>query len=373
MNKYNHYQKIICLGDESRYLFIRELFPENIRSHVTYDELCNNDVFITYNEKNDFEKLSEENKIMISLNSISISKLIYIPVDIFNIRNEEKHIDKLLMFNSFPYGKLNIIEDLKYVMDNNDTSEVLGVLYREERNFSSTDLSSEEESIIEAMRKYAKRGIKTIIHKPGDYGEDIFEISPDFIRMFKDSYKSKYFKVKERFIERYEREYDFNIKDYFNMFTILDPEKYQRFDDIFSFDQVRNSNDIWKTFMFNYEKKYMDGEFGVLNQLRDLYVEFIKDVFVWNLDEDLSKLNETILEAYNEHFGQEKVLKTPDSELEYIKLLNCEEGNSLDVIFKNKLKSFAESKLKIILHKYIDKRLNNSIKLKMEDKNYEDN
>lgn len=373
MDKYNYYQKIICLGDESRYLFIRELFPEDIRSHVTYDELCNNDVFITYNEKNDFEKLPEENKIMISLNSISISKLIYIPVDIFNIRNEEKHIDKLLMFNSFPYGKLNIIEDLKYVMDNHEASEVLGVLYREERNFSSTDLSSEEESISDAKHNYAKRGIKTIVHEPGDYSEDIFEINPDFIRMFKDSYKNKYSKVKDRFNERYEREYDFNIKGYFNMFTILDPEKYRKFDDIFGFDKVKNSNDIWKTLMFNYKKKYMDGECGVFNQIKDLYIEFIRDVCVWNLDEDLSKLNETILEAYNEHFGQEKVLKTPDSELEYIKLLNCEEGNCLEVIFKNKLKSFQDGKLKIILHKYIDKRLNNSITLKMEDKKHEDN
>ena len=316
MKAYNYCQKIVCVGDESRYSFIKGLLPTKLRGQLTNEEFHNNDIFLKYNQSNFIERYPDKNIISISLNIIPIVKVIHIPLDYFKINSGEEGIDKLLMFNSFPYGKLDLIDDLEALLKENVIGDVAAILYCENRSFGATDLSSEEESINIAKNNYSKKSIKTLVYNSTIFDEGIFEISPDFIRTLKDSYKNRYFKAKNRFVNRYKKEYEFHIKNYFNMFTILNPDGYKEFKNLFSFEYVRNSSDIWGEFKLNFKKQYIDGDFGMLNIVEELYKGFIETIYIWNLKDDLANLKKVLLEAYEQHFGKEKRLETPNTELE---------------------------------------------------------
>lgn len=371
MKEYNYCQKIVCVGDESRYSFIKGLLPTKLRAQLTNEEFHNNDIILKYNQNDFIERYPDKNIISISLNIVPIVKVIHIPLDYFKINSGEECIDKLLMFNSFPYGKLDLIGDLEALLKENVIGDVAAILYCENRRFGATDLSSEEESINRAKDNYSKKFIKTIVYNSKRFDEEIFEISPDFIRTFKDSHKNRYFKAKNKFENRYEKQYEFNIKNYFNMFTILDPDEYEKFKKLFSFENVRNSSDIWGKFKLDFKEQYIDGDFGMLNIVEKLYKKFIEDICIWDLKDDLANLKKVVLDAYEQHFGKEKKLETPNTELEYIKLMNIEEEeeeNQLSRIFNKKTISFVDNTLKILLHTYINNHFNN-IKQGQENKN----
>ncbi|WP_394884681.1 hypothetical protein [Clostridium butyricum] len=370
MNKYNHYQRIICIGDESRYMFLNSKLPQNLKSQITYEELHNNQIFILYGDRCYIDKYPEENIIEIKLDNIPFVKLIHFPLDCYDIEQENICIDKLIVFTSFPYAKRDIIDDFEYIKDKFEVYDSEAILYKENRRFSSTDLSSEENAIEIAREEYSKLNLNSVIYNPDEDYSGIFEVSIDLVSTLKNSFLNKCLDCRERFQLRFETEYDFYVKSYFNMFSILDPDEYERFNRIFSFERIEKSKDIWKSYIYNFEKDYISGNFGLLDTINDLYKKFIKDICVNDLQYELKYLDKYILKQYNDYFGSEKILESPDNELDYIYLINKGDGNSIDLKFKNKLKDFSEYKLKIVLYEYIDKYIK-TIGEKVEEGNNE--
>ena len=353
MEQYKYYETILCIGDKARYLFLNKQLPINIRNQITDEELYNNDIFILYNQKCYIEKYFDKRIIKIYINTISFIKVLYFPINYINIK--EKNIDKLLIFTLFPYIKENIIEMFKYIISKYDIYDYLAILYREKRRFSATDLVSEEKAIENAKNEYLKININTIVYSEEEQkNEQIFNISFDLEVMLKNSFKNRYFTCKRKF-ERFQKDYDFYISDYFNSFSIINPKEYEKFNKIFTFSKVKESNNLWKTFIFNFKKYYIINEYGLLDVINDLYLRYVEDIYIGDINNELKSLDKYILKEYENYFGKEKILAVPNTELEYISLMNKSNEVSLDIKFKNKIKDFLQLKLKIILYEYIKK------------------
>ena len=219
-----------------------------------------------------------------------MTKLIIIPKNILYINTEIKKIDKLLIFNSFPYAKLDILEDVDFITKQFSINNINSILYKEKRRFGITDISTENESLDKAKKIYEEKNINTIIYNQNQYNQDLFNIYPNFIDSFKYDYQNKYNIVVESFNDRYSREYDLKVKGYFNMLTLLDPEEFEKFNNIFSYEKVKKSNDIWLSYLEKFEKEYMIDDSGILQIIKMLYIGYISEICFWNIQDDLNNL-----------------------------------------------------------------------------------
>ena len=356
MKTYEFLKKIVIIGDKSKYLFLKDYLKDENKLNENIDYLEEYDIYLLYDKDNRMEK--ENDNIIIYSKIISMSKVIIIPKDILTINTNINKIDKLLVFNSFPYTKLDLLEDLDFMLKQFSISYINSILYREKRRFGVTDISTENESLEKAKKLYEEKNINTIIYNQNEYNQDLFNLSPNFIDSFKHDYKNDFNNILQLFNDRYIREYDLKVKGYFNMLTLLDPEEFEKFNNIFSYSRIKNSNDIWMTYLKSFEKEYMIGDSGLLQIVKDLYIGYISEVCFWNMEDDLNNLEQIIISQYREYLTIDKKLKAPKDEIEYIKLLNKDKGNSLDIFFKNKLKDFININLKNIVSNHIEQHYN---------------
>lgn len=353
---YNYFSRIVLLGDDSRYLFLRSILPENLKINLSMEKLQSNYIRLIYAKNNYFEEYDDNNVIEIALNIIPVSKLIELPQDFYKLYGNDNKINKLVIFNSFPYGKLNLIETYEQALRNFNIIESEFVLYKEQRRFGITDLVSEDDSIKDALYFYSSKNIKTKVYDSSSNINEIFELKPNFINYFKISYKNRLIMTKEK-LNNYESYYDFYIKDYYNSFTPLNPESNEEFNRIFSFRKIRNSNDIWLSFTKAFKKEYLKDEYGLLGQLRTFYSEAIEEISIWDKDEDLNNFDNHIFMVYDEFFKDHIVLRASDNELEYIKKINYDDNKNLEVLFKKRLSEFVNFKLKIEIYNYIQNKI----------------
>lgn len=353
---YNYYNKIVILGDNSKYLFLKSILKDKI--YLSEDKLYKNNLKIIYSNNNYFEEYDELNIIEIGIDVIPFSKLILIPRNNFYFNNEEKEIDKLVVFNSFPYGKYDLINIYNEILINFKVFQSLFVLYKEERRFSKDDLASENDLIIKAKELYSNKNIESILYDSNSNVSSIFELNPNIISAFKKDYKNKIELAKENLKDNYNGDYEFYIKSYFNFITLLDEEEYRKFNSIFNFNNIKKTLTIWSSYVNNFEKKYLMNSNGLINEIRDLYMEFIKDITIMNYSIEIDNLYKYILNLFRDFFKEEIVLYVPKTELEYIKLINYNEKDNIQVLFRKKLDEFIDFKLKIELFKYIKDKIN---------------
>lgn len=353
---YNYFSRIVLLGDDSRYIFLKSILPEDLKIKLTMEKLQSNYIKLMYANNNYFEEYDDINVIEIALNIMPVSKLIELPQDFYKLYGNDNKINKLVIFNSFPYGKINLIETYEDALRNFNIIESEFVLYREQRRFGITDLSSEDDSIKGAIELYSSKNIKTKVYDSGSNINEIFELKPNLIDSFKISYKNRLMMTKEK-LNNYESDYNFYIKDYFNLFTPLNPDKNEEFNRIFSFRRVRNSNDIWISFTEAFKNEYLKDEYGLLGELRSFYNTYIDEISIWYRESDLNNFDNHIFRVYDDFFNEHIVLKGSDNELEYIKKMNYDENKNLEVLFKKRLSEFVDFKLKIEIYNYIQSKI----------------
>lgn len=355
---YSYYNQLILIGDDSRYLFLKSILPDRIKKQLTDEKLFKNDIKVIYNEDYYIKDKEDKNVIIIGLNIIPAYKMLYIPKDIYSsIDFSKKNIDKLIIFNSFPYGKSNLIEEYRYLQENFNIADSLVILYKENRRFGNTDLYSEEQSIKEATKIYEQQKLKVMTYFEDVFNKEIFEFKPNFYNAFKNSYKNKVIYGKEYFEENFHFNYELNIKDFFNMFNLVDNDKYDKFNSIFSFYNVKESEDVWNKFLENLLKEYFFCEFGLLNIIRDFYMEFIRDISIWNIEKDLNDLDQVVVKECKLFFENHKILKSPKNQLEYIALMNKKGEDNIKVLFKKRIDEFIDLRLKKILYMKIKEKI----------------
>lgn len=355
---YRFYNKLVAIGDKSKYLFTKDYISDKHKFEYPIEKLESKNVYVLYGDEDLVEDDVDEVKIYSKL--FPKTKVMILPRDIFNLKLDDKDIDKLLVFNSFPYVKQTSLDDTEWILNEFNTKQTESILYKEDRKFAENDLANEDDVLRKAIETYKQRSIDTIIYKKGDLKDQIFNMTPNFIDSYKNDYKNRYNNSLEYFKRRYDSVYDSKINRYYkNMFCLLNPDEFEKFNDIFDFDNVFGSKDIWMDFVNTFKCKYIEnGTFEVrsmLDVIAELYLGFIDDICFWDKEKNLKGLKKCVLNTYMNHFGREKVLKAPDSELEYIKLMNESDENSLKIIFNNKLNEFLDYKLRNTINQYIEK------------------
>lgn len=350
---YRYYNKVIILGDNSKYKFLKSILNYNINE----DKLYKNDLKIKYSINNYIEEYDDINVIEIGINLIPISTLILIPFNNFNLNYKEREIDKLVIFNSFPYVKKDLINLYNDVISSYKVFQSLFVLYKEDRKFAKGDLTSEEDAIINSRKFYENKNIDNIIYDSNSNFLSVFKLNPNIIEAFKMDYKNKVNLAKENLNNNYNNDYELYIKNYFNFITLLNEDKYSKFNMIFNFNNIKNYRTIWRGYVKNFEDQYLRNSNELIFEIREFYMEFIKEITIFNPSIEIDNLDKYILNIFRDYFKEEVVLYTPETELEYIKLMNYENKKNIQVFFRKKIDEFINLNLKIALFKYIKEKI----------------
>lgn len=358
MERYRFYNKVVAIGDKSKYLFTKDYISDKYKFEYQIEKLESKNIYVLYGDEDLVEDNVDEIKIYSKL--FPKTKVMILPRDIFDLKLDGTDIEKLLIFNSFPYLKQTVLDDTESILNKFNTKQTESILYKEDRKFAESDLANEDDILRKAIETYKQRSIDTIIYKKGDLKDQIFNMTPNFIDSYKNDYKNRYNSSLEFFKRRYDSVYDSKINRYYGrIFSLLDPEEFEKFNEIFDFNSINKSQDIWMDFVKIFKKNYIengtDERKSMLDVIAELYLGFIDDICFWDKEKNLRGLKECVLNTYMDHFGREKVLKAPDSELEYIKLMNESDENSLKIIFNNKLNEFLDHKLRNAIKQYIEK------------------
>ncbi len=358
MGKYRFYNKIVAIGDKSKYLFAKDYISNKYKFEYPVEKLKNNTIYILYGNEdlveNDLEGIKIYSKVFPK------TKIMILPKDILDLELDNKDIDKLLVFNSFPYLKQTSLDDTEFILNKFNIKQIESILYKEDRRFAENDLANEEDILEKAIESYKQKSIDSIIYRENDVKENIFNITPNFIDSYKNDYKNRYYMSLRNFKKWYDNVYDRKVNRYYQrMFSLLNPDEFKKFNSIFDFNNIIGSQDIWLDFVNIFKHDYIENGTdeieSMLDKITEIYLDFADDICFWNKEDDLKCLKKLVLNTYINHFGREKVLKASDSEIEYIKSINKSEENSLEIIFNNKLKEFLDYKLRNVIREFIEK------------------
>lgn len=356
MEQYKNYQKVMLIGDKSKYIFLKEYIRNEVNLNLSIEELEHFNIYVSYDNRSYFELYDDIKTLVIKLKINPITKLLWIPKDIFDLEKTEVLCEKMLVMTSFPYLKIDVFEDVDYISSKFKLGQIEGIIFKEDRRFSLTDLSNEGEAIKNIVQKYYDLGIESKIIEEGKKEDyiSLFTIKPNLRGSFEKVYIKKFKDAKKNFDANYKNKYSIEIISFFNIFTILNPDEFERFNTMFEYNSLNVRKTIWENYIEKFKQQYMEGEFGVIDKINEFINGFVYDIKYWDdniLEESTQKY---IIKIYKAYFKKEKIeLKVPDNELEYIKIKNNYRGGSLEKVFKDRLKNFVEE-LEQKLQKYIE-------------------
>ena len=146
--------------------------------------------------------------------------------------------------------------------------------------------------------------------------------------------------------------------EYFDIYCdfpleLLPPEKMEK---ICSWNQVKNSTNLLKTYFENFIGSYRDSaEYTKLEKyLIDFYKHQIEGICIWDLNKDISKLRDKLRSQYNHVKDQyaKNAVSAPKDEIDYSR----QKYNDLRLKFKKITIDFLkEDSKKIICNHIIDK------------------
>ena len=146
--------------------------------------------------------------------------------------------------------------------------------------------------------------------------------------------------------------------EYFDIYCdfpleLLPPEKMEK---ICSWNQVKNSTNLLKTYFENFIGSYKDSaEYTKLEKyLIDFYKHQIEEICIWDLNKDISKLRDKLRSQYDDVKDQyaKNAVSAPKDEIDYSR----QKYNDLWLKFKKiTIDFFKEDSKKIIRKHIIDK------------------
>lgn len=134
-------------------------------------------------------------------------------------------------------------------------------------------------------------------------------------------------------------------------------------DDIFSPEQihkickwtsVKGSDNLQKTYFDQYFKSSLCGE--ITDALIEYYASIVKDICIWNIEEDKQNLTKLIQQKLNElqRMKEKRVVKVKEKEMQYI----IEQQNIFSSEFAKALEYFYHNTVWEIIKMYAQKRIN---------------
>ena len=268
--------------------------------------------------------------------------------------------DKILIWRIFPaedsYELENTIASFQKQKKNHPFMEICLMLYNGNIQTGSTDLKSKSESLKESEH-ICKNKYKNCRVISMDSESQFFE-KINYILF--SSIQFQYKVYSESLVDKL-KTIENDLQDaieYFDIYCdfpleLLPPEKMEK---ICSWNQVKNSTNLLKTYFENFIGSYRDSaEYTKLEKyLIDFYKHQIEGICIWDLNKDISKLRDKLRSQYNHVKDQyaKNAVSAPKDEIDYSR----QKYNDLRLKFKKITIDFLkEDSKKIICNHIIDK------------------
>ncbi len=348
MEFYKNTKVITCLGDEVRYDFMQMLTKFPLKDFLAFKT---KDIIMVHGKQ---DKLLEEvDRIIIYSSELPLGRVLQVPKWNFNTKSfvsDEKKAEKVLIFNSFPYPKQNILDQLETMASEIGTTDIEIVLYKEVRRFAASDMDSENDSIDFAMKTYLEFTRQVTIYNEGDNPLPLLSVVPKFVWGMSNTYQRDLtrvqYSIQRRFHTRYIEEIQNEVDFYFD---ILNPEEFEKLLKTFEFQYVKGSKDIWEQYCENFKNIYLYGEYQLMSILVDFYLDYLVDIYGWDIGQEKKYIEDRLLKCFNKALKYPKKLPLhknlpiPKTEMEYKQLLvrvplNVEFQRLIKIFFYEKAK-----------------------------------
>lgn len=354
MENYANNKIISVVGDESRYQFARIMIGEMDCVNYANEKSGMNFIFINSGFR---RYIQDEKNIMVYTDLVQIGRVIEIPAENFSTKSicGDRISDKVLLFNTFPYAKLNLLDSLEEMVEAMPMTEFEVVLYKEKRKFLSTDISSIDEAMEFAKLEYMKFASNVVVFRPENRLDKLFIIHQHISKRLKMNYSNLVEIQKNRFKMRFDITYSAEIEDYINyLFDLLNPDDLLSATEVFSFEMVKDKADIWSAYKSNFERIYLFGNYDIINRVAEFYFSYVEGISCLNQEDEREKVEEILLEKYNKFFEYRTRIFVPQSEIDYLRLVSktglCEK-------FLQRIQSFAKDGLKNVLYDMINNKI----------------
>lgn len=354
--EFNNKRCIICLGEDARYDFAKELIDFPFKQQILKEEARNNTFYIyKTGELKKSNKDDEEVRCMTS-SRLPYKSIVQIPGNNKISREAvgQKLNTKIYIFEQYPYGKDTTRMLLEECHMQYPWAEIKVLLWQEERRFGATDVSDEIVAIKMAQRRFNEVISDCTIIKNEVAFKELFYTQFQYTLQLGQEYETSIKNLKQDMASIFEDYYYFEVESLLEdeLLTVHQLDRYCRY------ETIKNTEDMWQGFCNSFQKDALKQN-GIIQQATySLYKRMIEEICFWDIEEDTKTLKKEIDQCFYKLIvlkkPKTKVLKRPKSEMEY-RIQMAKEP--LDVMFKEKVQGFVKEDLKRCLKSYIETKV----------------
>lgn len=337
--------RIVIIGDKSRYQFLRHLVSST-QNDLQTEYLLKNSITVLNSSKG-----NEEN--VFYSHCIPLGVSLYFPSDDeinFDLISYS-HLDKILIFDEFPYRTASEVESLE--KNFYQALECQVVIVVNKRVGISTDLDSEENEAKKAQQIYEENNISTCIY---DFGK-----IPDFL--FYKYNRNEQTSTQLRQTLDHVRDSVLNdFKDLFDIYLSKSMEdsiitiSLSKFFEYRIDDEDELRHNALMCFINHAFDEYLGSrKTPFVKFYESLYRQQIAPICYWNLEVDLKRLYERVVQKFCATFYNVNILHFEGDELDFYswKHKNKESINEI----QKKINYFLHEDIRELLYDYLVEKI----------------
>lgn len=339
--------QITAIGDKSRYQFFRNMveYENQIEGDFFTEKLGDNDVYLTSQKTELLENMYYSKK-------IPLNTTIFFPNEYDDLVLKSGTIDKILVFDEFPYVSDSEIKNLHKVLVSNILSQIEVVLVKNGRESLNSDISTEETAISEAKKYYGEMGIDTCIYDTNSSPKFLLYTCYDFQSQGKKLIQSYIRKVQKE-LDIFDSVYEFSV-EISEIPLLIEVDILARFFDYN--DSIRTKN-IWKVYRRRaFDFYWKSNKRKIVKIYSEVYKNMIGEICIWNIQKDIDELTNVLQQEFRQALNVFSPLSFYGEKEYYDDFLN--EHKEEVIKFKIIIKDFFNIKLREILKKRIQHKIN---------------
>lgn len=346
--------RIIVLGDPSKYQFLKEIISSKMWNEIwnTNYRLSLANRFIEVEEgglKEDTLDNLQQDKVRLTGKLPGGTLMVYPPEgDIKSCKYDVT--DRIVFFDEFPFREKTVLDQILKTARENPFNSVSVILYIPGRKSLSTDITSVESAIIEAKKQYAIKKIKVAMHKPNDYPDFLFWSSPQYYESMTTDLRRKVEKVKNQINKCFEFDFELLLIDLQQLIDVTELEH------LTMFNQILHGRCLYREYMNRFIAGYLNNPSSQFMEIViDFYEGYIGECQIWDMTQDVMALRQILKNDYLGSYQEEtdeKFLGTDKYEYKIFLM-----DTQIAVHFKIDLMDYMRKNLPELIKKYLINKL----------------
>lgn len=333
------------MGDKSRYQFLRQLVSST-QNNLQTEYLLKNSITVSNNSKGNVENVFYSHCIPLGVS-------LYFPSDDeinFDLISYS-HLDKILIFDEFPYRTASEVESLEKNFYQAFECQVVIVINK--RVGISTDLDSEENEAKKAQQLYEENNIPACIYD--------FDKKTDFL-FYKYNQNEQISTHLRQTLDHVRDSVLNDFKDLFDIYlskSMEDPISTISFSKFFEY-RIDDEDELRHNALLCFINHAFDEYLGSRKTMfvkfyESLYSQQIAPICYWNLEVDLNKLYEKVVQKFCVKFYVVDVLHFEGDELEFYSWKNRNKESINEI--QKKINYFVHDDIRELLYDYLVEKI----------------